>query len=530
MPRWLSALLLVSLFLTACSSAPAPLPRLDESAGKPGGRLRLRLAADTPTLDPQRGTAPAAWAYAQLVTNTLARFEPDTLKLVPDLAEKWEQPDDKTLLLTLRKGVKFQKVEPANGRELEAADVKATLDRALAEGSPLREKLARIERVDAADRDAVRVVLREPWSGALAALAQPSLGILPRELVGQDDALKTQLVGTGPFLLDKRQPDASTLFRKNPDYFRPNRPFVDQVETLVIPDYSQALAAFQTEEVSFAFPSFNDLQRVQGGATKPTVTRFPLLDAAVLRFRTDRPPFGDARVRKALALAIDRDDLSKTFNGEQGGVNGPLPAALSEWAIPQDDLRGLPGYRKPKDEDIKQAKQLLKDAGVPNLRFSIQTTTAVLQQAETAYQIQAQLRAIGVEADVDLQEAPALNQSIQRGDYVAALLILPNDPDPDVTLYPRWHSKGGSNGGANLSGYANPKVDELLDAQRKETAVDKRKKDLLELQRLLIEDAPAVWLWAWTTNGAQQGYVKNMKYHPQLQAASWWLENVWLDK
>jgi peptide/nickel transport system substrate-binding protein len=140
--------------------------------------------------------------------------------LEPDLAERWEQPDDTTVVFYLRKGVRWQNKPPVNGRELTAEDVKFTFDRFLTEkGNPLRFMLDPVDRVDVVDRYTVRFRLKEPFVWLVQMLANPSgTWIVPREVVEKYGDLKKPetAIGTGPFVLERYEPNVKTVFKRNP--------------------------------------------------------------------------------------------------------------------------------------------------------------------------------------------------------------------------------------------------------------------------------------------------------------------------
>jgi peptide/nickel transport system substrate-binding protein len=134
--------------------------------------------------------------------------------------------------------VRWQNKPPVNGRELVAEDVKFTFDRFLSEqANPNRYMLDAVDRVEAVDRYTVKFLLKEPYVWLVNALAYPqSMWIIAREVVEQYGDLKQPetVIGTGPFLLERYEPNVKTVFRRNPDYFRIDQPYVDGVEWLII--------------------------------------------------------------------------------------------------------------------------------------------------------------------------------------------------------------------------------------------------------------------------------------------------------
>ncbi len=193
------------------------------------------------------------------VYSTLVRYKvgadvrPGTFTVEPHLAERWEQPDDTTYIFHLRQGVKWHNKPPLNGRELVAEDVKFTYDRFLTEpGNPLRFMLEPVDRVEVVDRYTVKFVLKEPFVWLVNVLANPyGTWIIAPEVVQHFGDLKKpeSVIGTGPFLLERYEPNVKTVFKRNPDYFLKDQPYVDGVEWLVLEDPSTGLAMYRTGQI-----------------------------------------------------------------------------------------------------------------------------------------------------------------------------------------------------------------------------------------------------------------------------------------
>src|SRR4029434_11186018 len=172
------------------------------------------------------------------VHSTLVRYKvgpeipPGTFTVEPHLAERWETPNDTTYIFHLRQGVRWHNKPPLNGRELVAEDVKFTFDRFLTEQrNPYRDVLESVvDRVSVMDRYTVQFRLKEPYVWLLDVLAHPRcMWIIAPEVVQQYGDLKQaeSAIGTGPFLLERYEPNVKTVFKRNPDYFLKGQPYVD---------------------------------------------------------------------------------------------------------------------------------------------------------------------------------------------------------------------------------------------------------------------------------------------------------------
>ena len=228
----------------------------------------------------------------------------------PDLAERWEAPDDTTYIFYLRQGVTWHKKPPVNGRELVAEDVKFTFDRSRTEqANPLRFALDPVDRVEVVDRYTVQFVLKEPFVWLVETLANPvGTWIVAPEVVHQFGDLKKPetAIGTGPFTLERYEPNVKTVFKRHPAYFRTGLPWVDGVEWLVIDDDSTRLAMYRTGQLDVSVVRQPDLEALQKSHPQCLYQDYLSNVASALFMRTDQPPFKDVRVRRTISHAIDR--------------------------------------------------------------------------------------------------------------------------------------------------------------------------------------------------------------------------------
>ena len=323
-------------------------------AGQPkrGGILRV-AGYDPPHFDPHltlnfKTNTTLSFAYSTLVRYKVgAAVRPGTFTVEPHLAERWEQPDATTYIFHLRQGVKWHDKPPLNGRELVADDVKFTYDRFRAEpGNPLRFTLESVDHIEVVDRYRVKFVLHEPFVWLVNVLANPySTWIIAPEVVQHFGDLKKaeSVIGTGPFLLERYEPNVKTVFKRNPDYFLKDQPYVDGVEWFVLEDPSTGLAMYRAGHIDCG-PAANWGVRQQDfeslKKSHPHLVYQDFLSnvtSGVLYVRNDMPPFTDVRVRRALSMAIDRQGIIEGvyLRGE------PTPAiarGATEWSLPIDRL------------------------------------------------------------------------------------------------------------------------------------------------------------------------------------------------
>jgi peptide/nickel transport system substrate-binding protein len=226
-----------------------------------------------------------SFVYSRLLRHKVgAGVPPGTLILEPDLAEQWEAVDDTTYVFSLRQGVRWHDKPPVNGRELVAEDVKFTFNRFLTEKMNVgRFLLDPVDRVEVVDRYTVQFLLKEPFVWLLDALAAATnMWIIAPEVVKHFGDLKKPeaAIGTGPFLLERYEPNVKTVFTRHPAYFRPGQPFVDRVEwvgargrlnrTGPVPHWATRLRPVAPVVCTPTGPG-----RAQADPSPPAVPRFP---------------------------------------------------------------------------------------------------------------------------------------------------------------------------------------------------------------------------------------------------------------
>ena len=531
------------LTMGAAGMAVATMPRrVTAQTPKRGGTLTLRLW-DPPHFDQilahsYRTHVLISFTHSRLVRHRAGpNVPPGAFPIEGDLAESWQQPNETTYVFKLRRGVRFHGKPPVNGRELTADDVRYTFERILTEKGSANVSMYRaISRVEAVDRHTVRFTLKEPFAWFLDMLANPMSGaIVARECVEKFGDLKKAeaVVGTGPFVLEAYRPNTSLTLVRNPAYFVPGLPHIDRVEVTVDEDNASRISAFLAGKFDLGWENPGTINRsdwVQ--LAEPLKTRRPGLK--VLEFpsnvvndffmRTDRPPFNDARVRQAVSLAMDRKGyVDATLEGV-GVVNGPVPAALGDWALPIAELgEGAKYYRY----DPAEARRLLAAAGHPKglpatVCFATYGSTQLVDQMQV---VQKALKDIGIDAKLDTKEYGAYQATCRLGKF-DSMGFGPLTPflEPDNFLFGQY----ATGEPRNRSHVADPALDDLLVRQRRTADVKARREVIHQIQRHLARQQyyvhlpSAVYIAVW--DGALKNYGPNLgfDYGGRLTAA--WLE------
>ncbi|MDQ7850635.1 MAG: ABC transporter substrate-binding protein [Armatimonadota bacterium] len=500
---WLLALLVAAVLPTAAvQGAPGPVT------------FTLGVDQEVVGLDPHVVTAFSSFRRLDLLYNKLVRYN-DQLKIEGDLAESWETPDSRTYVFHLRKGVKFH-----SGAELTSEDVKFSLERVLdpATRSPGRSFIDVIDKVEAIDPYTVRVRLRLPLASLLSGLASGNLSIVEKAAVQRYGNLQRNEAGTGPFMLAEWVPDNFMRLVRNPNYFRRGRPRVEQVIVRVIPDQASLLAGVRTRSLDMA--TINQGSVIVQAKREPglVVLQKPGLNLRIFSFNTTRPPFNNETVRYALSFAVDREAIVNAAEFGFAQVSGPISASAVQWALP---LSAFPSYKR----DVNRAKQLLAQAGYPaGFATKIVTSPTYEGGIAVAQVIQAQLREVGVNAALEQVEWGTYIDRWVKRDFDTMVELRGGDPDPDRFLYRTFHSTGAVN---NFL-FADPAIDRLLERGRVNVDYDRRKPIYDDLQKALVEKAPALFLYVPFETQILQTYVKGFRVVGN--GAIYYIEEVTLER
>src|SRR5262245_21562785 len=339
-------------------AAAAVARRASAQTPRRGGVLSLRLW-DPPHFDhilahAYRTHVLISFTHSRLVRHKAGpSVQPGAFPIEGDLAESWQQLNETTYVFKLKRGVRFHAKPPVNGRELTADDVRYTFERILTEkGSAAVSMYRSIARVEAVDRHTVKFTLKEPFAWFLDMMANPmTSAIIARECVEKfGDLKKPEAVsGTGPWMLESYKPNQSMTLVRNPNYFLAGLPHIDRVDVGIDEDNASRTAAFLAGKFDLGWENPGTINRSDWVQIADTLkTRRPGLKTAEFTsnvvsdifMRADQLPFNDVRVRQAVSLAVDRKGyLDATLEGV-GVVNGPMAAALADWALPIAELGG----------------------------------------------------------------------------------------------------------------------------------------------------------------------------------------------
>ena len=533
MTRW--ALAAIASLAVACGD-PDRGPRYrgaGAEAPRRGGTLTFSTYTNIRTLDPAIAYDEHSIYALYYLYDTLVDYAPDEPRLVPWLAESWTVSDDgRTYAFTLRPGLTY-----ADGRPIVAEDFATAWKRVLRlPDSPFGQFLDAVEgaaaygRGERDDVPGIRVVddrhlevrLDHPDAAFLYVLAMKFAAPLRADFVAaRGNDLRAATLASGPFELVEWSQGEQARFRRNPRYWRAGLPYLDGIVMRENVPRDTAFLMFERGELDtvdrLAAPDWLWIAGREDWA--PYVHTMAQMSVYGSRMNVEAPPFDDVRVRRALNHAVNKDHLVKLLGGLAVPSHGLLPPGMPG----RDDALA------PYPHDPEKAKALLAEAGYPD-GFSVEYVTIKDDSAEKiAQSLQADLAAIGVRMKITLMSwATFLDATATReGAPFSMASWLQDFPDASNFLDVRFHSRMiDEHNSNNDSFYANPEVDRLLDAARRELDPVAREAMYREVEQILHDDVPWIWEYHPVVMEVVQPYVRDFVLHPVLVRDFRW---VWLD-
>lgn len=467
-----------------------------------GGTLITLGHTDVPGLSPEDAGPTVEWSLVTQIHNGLLEID-ENYELESVLAERHEVTEDGlTYTFTLRQGVKFH-----DGEEFNADDVVYSYEwyRNPENASIEQQSFAGVEAVEATDPYTVVVRMSEPNAAFL--IRGATAFIIPEHYhsqVGQDQ-YRTAPIGTGAFKLKEWRAAEYTVLEAFEDHFR-GRPYLDEYRLNVVPEPSVRAIALETGEAHSSVwqLAVEDNQRLEATG-EFTVFKAPSVSVNHFPLNHNLPQLAEKEVRQAMMYAIDRQAvIDDVFNGEAVIATSNLAPVLEFWYNP--DVKEYP-------YDPDEARRILDEAGWTvgsdgirekngvKLSFTCGVITGDQARRPEAELVQQYLREVGI--DMQIREVPDASGSMRRGELDAAVFNWTyggsgGEPDPSDTLR--------SDGFNNFSHYRSERMDELIDQGLREVDPEKRREIYNEIQALVAEDVPFLYMmyWQWYTLYSKQ--------------------------
>jgi len=478
-------------------------------------------------LNPWKGDVSTARALAGVYENLIRMDHREAFdfrvdrELKPGLAESWEIADPTTFVFHLRRNIKWH-----DGKPLTADDVVYSM-RSWTEADkapePRRSAGGQIATAEAIDPYTVRVTTKAISAYFLETLAyQRNVYILPKHV---EDVAKNP-VGSGAFKVVKQDPDAAVVVERNPDFYIPGRPYLDGGKVHNTMPIATQQAAFAGKAIDFiTYSDKAQADAFQKQVPQVKVSSYCQDHGESVIMKLDKPPFSDIRVRRAIHLAIDRQGLIATTSFGAGKINPPGAIGWQPFAIQEDELLKLPGWRQPKTEDIAEAKRLLAEAGyATGLKMPMQFNRDRADKQVIPEALVPMLRGVGIDAEVQLLERGVAIVNERDGLFDVRVGSFHSDP-PTSALTSYYHSKGV----ANTMGLRDPELDKLIEDSDKSLDQKARYAMYDKIQRIILDKLYTIPTLEFRSFFFVQPWLNNNG--PTMGAQSYvpqW-DNVWID-
>jgi peptide/nickel transport system substrate-binding protein len=513
-----------ALIITGAATSHAQQP-------KRGGSLQFAISAETPNYDCHGSDTYATLHFSAPFYNTLLRFNLAKFpEIEGDLADSWTvTPDLMTYSFKLHPGVKFH-----DGTPLTSADVKATYDRLrnppAGVVSTRQATFADVGTIETPDANTVIFKMKAVNASMLDHFASPWNCIYSaKDLAADPNGPKTKINGTGPFTFVEHVRGDHVAGKRNDNYFKAGLPYLDGFKGVFTLQAAAMLNAIQGGQLLAEYRGISPAERdrlVAAMGDKIRMEESSWTINLLIAFNTEKKPFDDVRVRKALLMAIDR------WGGSQGlsristlrSVGGVLRPG-SPLATPDAELEKLPGFSRNMPAARAEAKKLLAEAGVPNLKFTLWNRNLAMPYTPGGIFLVDQWRQIGVQVEHKQSDTSPYIAAMSSGNFDVAIDFTNLFMDDSTLALAKFLSGSPQ----NMSRSKDPELDKLFDQHVRERDVEKRKALIRAFEKRLFEQAyqqPLLW---WHRIVPSHKVVMGWKMSPShLLGAQ--LEDVWLNQ
>jgi peptide/nickel transport system substrate-binding protein len=435
--------------LAAGASLAVPLFIGSGARAATGGTLVWGKSLEMTMLDPHTALVGSAWQLQYLVYDTLVTMG-DHFEVQPGIAESWEQPTPSTYVFHLREGVTF-----SNGRAMTAGDVAGSIGRVVDPkfGSWWACQMGSVKSVQAVDAKTVKIELNEPFTPLLPSLAASMTAILPmKELQEGTFNPSKELMGTGPFMVTAHQQNDYWTLTRNPHYWRKGYPKFDEVSIRIITDDGARLAALQSGAIDIANFENPDAPKLLQGATnvKTAIQQTGDLYTLALNPVWDQSPFRDQRLRQAVNLSLNREQIRDVALSAQGTVSGVAAAVFKD------------GCTSTIARDVAKAKELAASAVGLSFAMVVQTSEAIQRIAQV---IQQNVAEAGIKAELNVvDEGVFVDKVFVTGKFQASPFFWSAYADPGMVAAWWEPSVSGFTGKYVVSV---PELNDLVHAERR---------------------------------------------------------------
>jgi peptide/nickel transport system substrate-binding protein len=477
-----------------------------------GGECVLALQADGRTLDPHRATDAASMRLIENMYSTLMRYTDKYGEIQPYLAEHVELSDDRlTYTFTLRSDARFH----FSHRVMTSEDARYSIER-IREQRVRAEQFKHIASIDTPDKHTLVITLTQPVAPFLTYLAYPMNAIVDREVVEKHEGrLDNVAGGTGPFRLVEWRKDRHLIMERHPAYHIKDLPYLDRVRWRPIPDETARVTALRNLEIDGMLDVPDKDRALLERTGYLSLQSVPGTFWEYVGLNTQRPPFDDARVRQAVAWAVDRDMINRIVKRGRATVADGDFFPPGHWA-----WSGSSVYP---ERNVARARDVMAEAGyAEGARAQLKVGSAFPYQVAAAQIVKQNLKEIGLAVDLLTAESSVFFDALGKGEFDMTLVGWLGFVDPDEWFYNIFHSEGAW----NQQQYSNPDLDALLEQGRMESNQDRRREQYQRAQKMILKDAPVVLLYINEQTSAFLNRVQGYRVHPTATTLS--LRETWL--
>jgi peptide/nickel transport system substrate-binding protein len=526
---WFTVLALGALFGAALATIPAAVEA--QETPRRGGVLLAAIGADAPSLDPHQEQTFATLQPVAPLYSTLLQIDPYKYpNVIGDVATEWTiSPDGLAYTFKIRPGIRFH-----DGSPLTSADVKASYDKILNPPDGVRSirkhHYSAVAAVEAPDPGTVVFKLKFPSASLLTNLASPWNVIYPKKYLDKDpNHFKQNVMGSGPFKFKNYTRGSTFEGERNPDYYLKDRPYLNGYKFFISTETSVRAAAVRSGRAHIEFRDLpvSEVEAIKRHlGDKVVVQQTPFVIHFDISINNTVKPFNDVRVRKALSLGVDRYTGARVLQPLTGLRDvGGLTRPGTEWAMPQAELEKFAGFGRDAEKNRAEARKLLAEAGYPNgFKVTLKNRNIKLPYQDFAVYVIQEWRKIGIEAEHrPLETASWYADGRDQGNF--EVMVFPTGAfvdDPDQLLAPYI-----SGSPQNWARFSNPAIDDLYARQARTLDPAERRKLVIELQKIVLDNAyhmPGLW---WSRNVVHWAKVKNW-IAPPSHFTNQKLQDVWL--
>lgn len=497
---------LIAGMLSGCGSTGAgsetQTPTVNQSENntpKKGGVLIVGMTGDPSTYNPDFQADGYLQSISENIFNRLIKVT-NKQEIVPDLAKSYDVSEDgKEITFNLNENVKWH-----DGESFSSEDVKFTFDTIISQNGQLAGSLKAVDEITTPDINTVVFKLKENDSALLGYLAWDSCYIIPKHLYEGTDwgtnPANQNPIGTGPFKFVRHEKGVSVTLERNDNYWG-DTAYLDKIVFSIMPDANTAVQALYNKELDILGiePPLSEIQKFQSDPSLKIGKQYWPSRYYVFFNMTDSI-FNDEKLRQAVSLGIDKDDIIKKALKGVGEKSNTAMTPLYDWAINTTDV--FP------ERDINKARQLIEDAGYNadsnGMYFSVSFDVFNIEPfPDIAAILKDNLKEVGIDVKINIMEGAAWDEKVWYGrNYEISLLAGYQGPDPGA-LKPRF-----STGEViNLMNYSNPKVDEALDKGASYVEQDERASYYITAQKYIVQDVPIVPLSEYISIAPYQSYI-----------------------